>query len=234
MTFVPPVLGSGLVVWPYDPADFSLADWTQVILDEMVAHPTFFSKPTTPDERRKLAAAILANRANLHWGVWRAGDNAPILVGVLTLWQVEPEVDALFHFLFFDRNLVGKRTLLARFIGYCFTTLGFRRLTATIPEDADKLLRFYRKLGFRYEGESRATGLTPTAFLAAGAPGLRAIENAPQWLAKQGSRTEGVFWRDDQWIDVLRLRLLRPEYEGDHHADRSRRSSSTSRGEPRR
>ena len=123
---------------------------------------------------------------------------------------------------------VGKRGLIYYFVTYCFTTLGFRRLSVEVPEDAEKLLRFYRKLGFRFEGEHRATGLTPTAFLQAGAPGLRPIENAPTWIAKHGSRREGVFWREDRWLDVLRLRLMRSEWE---HAnavasDRSRRSTT--------
>ncbi len=198
-----------LVAFPYD---WSLPEnmlGNTLLLDEMQEHPQWYNTPTSDEQRRLSAAHSLADPMTLKWGVWRGGD----LLGILVLTKVEVHLDACFHFLFLDHNLVGKRDLLRRFLAYCFRELGFRRLSAEVPEDADKLLRFYRKLGFRYEGEPRASGLTPTAFLAAGAPGLRAIENAPAWIAKQGSRIEGVFWRDDRWIDKLRLRLTRPEWE---------------------
>lgn len=206
-----PALGTGLIALP---ADFETLDlkWVTLVLDTLVAHPQWFSVPGDPQRLREAAASVLADRRNLHWGVWNQQD----LVGALSLTEVQPGLDAQVHFLFLDRNLVGKRTLLQHFLLYCFSTLGLRRLSATVPEDADKLLRFYRKLGFRYEGEHRATGLTPTAFLEAGAPGLRPIENAPSWIAKHGSRREGVFWREDRWIDVLRLRLMRSEWESGH------------------
>lgn len=230
MTFVPPILGTGLVTWPYDPSDPSLMEWSSLIITEWCEHPTFFSKPLPPEERRLLAAAIMANTANKHWGVWKAGDEGPVLVGVLTLWMIEPDVDATFHFLFFDRNLVGRRTLLHRFLLYCFTTLGFRRLSVTIPEDATQLLRFYRnQLGFRYEGESLAA--REGYPVASATPGKGERSLTATTIAKYGSRVEGVFWRSDKWISVFRLRLLRDEaQEGNTYADRSRRSSSPDRG----
>ena len=198
-----------MVAFPYRWDDPENLLSNTALLDEMEAHPQWFSVPMSDLERRTKAAEMLADSYSPKWGVWRGGE----CLGVLFLSRMEVQLDAQFHFLFLDHNLVGKRDLLRRFLGYCFRELGFRRISTEVPEDADKLLRFYRKLGFRYEGELRASGLTPTAFLAAGAPGLRAIENAPAWVAKQGSRVEGAFWRDDHWIDKVRLRLTRPEWE---------------------
>lgn len=218
----------GLLAAPYDWTASPNHESNTLILDEVVAHPQWMAGgPMSPEERRILAAGMLADLQSPKWGVWESGN----LVGILYLGEVQGRVDARFHFLFMDRNLVGKRALLGKFLTYCFETLGFRRLSAVVPEDADKLLRFYRKLGFTYEGECKATGLTPTAFLAAGAPGLRPIENAPAWIARQGARTEGVFWRDDRWIDVLRLRLTKEEHRThadlrkhtDHHSERPER-----------
>ena len=219
-------LPAGLFATPYafqevDPA------WNTLLLDTLAQHPQWVYTPSTEAERRVTAAAVLTSPDNLIWGVWRHGE----LLGVLYLGKIVRGLDATLHVLFFDRNLVGKRALLHRFIGFCFTEpdLAFRRLSVEVPEDADKLLRFYRKFGFRFEGETRATGLVPTAFLEAGAPGLPAIPGASRWIASQGSRVEGAFWRDGRWIDVLRLRLLRDEW-GREGTDAAGTSSASSGG----
>ena len=199
------------------------------ILDEMVEHPLWFPHETTPKERRAWAAGLLVNADSPKWSVWRGGE----ILGILLLTRVTAGSDAVVHFLFFDRNLVGKRSLLHRFFGYCFAVLGFQRLSVEVPEDADRLIKFYRNFGFRYEGEHRATGLTPIAFLEAGAPGLPPVNNAAQWVARMGSRVEKAFWRDGALIDLLRLRLLKTEWETDASTtDRS--SRATYRRGPRR
>lgn len=213
-----PAVAPGLLAVPYQWREVA-AEWNTLLLDALAEHPQWLSLPTTASERRVTAAAILADPAqNWVWGVWRSGE----LLGVLYLTRIVRGLDATLHVLFFDRNLVGKRGLLHHFLGYCFRDLGFRRLTVEVPEDADKLLRFYRRFGFRYEGEHRATGLVPTAFLEAGAPGLPATPNASRWIAQHGSRVEGAFWRNDRWIDVLRLRLMRDEWgQGELNAAQS-------------
>lgn len=228
-----PVAGTGLLALPYSWQDPPcLQQWNTVILDELVAHPQWYARPTSPEQRRLEGAAILTDQSSPKWGVWRE----TTLVGMFYMTRLVPEVDANLHFIFFDRNLVGKRSLLRRFIDYCFAPppngMGLRRASMEVPEDADKLLRFVRKLGFKYEGEPRASGLAPTAFLQAGALGLPPIGDAATWVAKQGARVEGVFWRDDRWIDVLRLRLLRTEWgiEPDATARDRSRSSPDRRG----
>ena len=230
-----PSLASGLVAFPYEWEPPWMQPYNTMLLDEMERHPLFYAQPSTPEERRASAAMMLTDSTAMRWGVWRSGE----FLGLLYLSQVTPGHDATVHFLFLDHNLVGKRGLLKRFLGYCLHDLGFRRLSALIPEDAKALIALYRKLGFQYEGESRATGLTPTAFLAAGAPGLRPIADAPAWLAHIGSRSEVMYWRDDHWIDVMRLRLLKAEWGSEPDASSSPRSSrspsrrSDSRESPR-
>src|SRR5439155_296589 len=41
------------------------------------------------------------------------------------------------------------------------------------------------------------------------------VPNGPTWVARLGSRRERAFWNSEtkQWVDLLRLRLLRSEYE---------------------
>lgn len=103
-------LGPGLLATPYN---FETVDlkWTTLILDTLVAHPKWFNMPTDPQRLREAAAAVLADSRNLHWAVWKGGE----VVGMLGLREVQEGLDAQFHFLFLDRNLVGKRGLLA----YC-------------------------------------------------------------------------------------------------------------------
>lgn len=178
-----------------------------VILDAVVKHPYWFSAPSTADERRKAAAWLLTSPENLTWEVWRGGD----LVGILLLWRVSPKVDALFHFVFFDQNLVGKRTLLVKFLGYCFTELGFRRLTMEVPEFVRTLISFARrKLGFHFEGENRTVDHPAVQALGSGTTGR--MQHPNLWVAQQGSRREGAHWHNGTWHDVICLRLTAEEY----------------------
>ena len=218
---------SGLVAYPYDPARMDPV-WSSKILDEVVQHPAFFSTPTTPQERRNLAAGVLADAGNRFWGVWDGGN----LAGILSLTKVLTGVDATFHFLFFDHNLVGRRALLHRFLTHCFTVDQFRRVSAEVPADADKLLRFYRKeLRFRYEGEDVA-GRNGFPYASAGPSGQKSLTATT--IAKYGSRVQGVFWRSDQWIDVFRLRLLRDEWQEEERRAHLRQQTHHDRAGPSR
>jgi hypothetical protein len=195
-----------------------LLEQHSALLDEMERHPQFFQGPTTATERRATAAAVLTNAAHQPYGVWQ---NAR-LVGILLLTGRVEGLDASFHFLFLDGNLVGKRQLLRRFLDLCFGQLGFRRLTVQVPEDADKLVRFYRQLGFTYEGEGLAARNGFPVASAASPATSRSL--TAKTIAKYGSRVEGVMWRNDRWIDMYRLRLLRSEWmtQETPHADTSR------------
>ena len=191
-----------LLALPYDPASVDI-QYSVQILDTLVAHPQFFSMPGDPPTLRASAAAIMADARNLHWGVWRGEE----LLGMLSLTNVVEGLDARLHFLFFDRNLVGKRALLRQFLAHCFGPLGFRRLSAEVPEDAAKLIRFYRNMGFRYEGECALAHDARVQRLNDGRDGEQVVAYPEAWVAKQGSRIEKAFYRGGAWIDLLRLVL---------------------------
>lgn len=195
---------SDFLVVPYYWASGNPVKNTQ-ILDTFVKHPIWVAQESTEEERRILAAQILANPQNLVWEVWRG----PEFSGVLLLQNVIPRVDALFHFLFVDGKLVGKRKLLRDFLGYCFRELGFERLTVQVPEFAGIYLDYLRlKMGFKYEGETRATIHPKLMEFAA----LKPNQRPPVWVASMGSRRERTHWHDGRWHDTIVLRLLRDEY----------------------
>lgn len=166
------------------------------LLDEFVAHPEFLSYPLPPDQARVVGADLLTNPANLVWTSYSGRD----LTGCVILTRIIPRVDALLHFLFIDRDLVSKRKLLNGIIGYCFTDLGFNRLSMEVPEGV-RLERFARKvLDFRLEGEMRPRN-----------PELpRALTD--NWVARQGSRREQSYWSGSEWKDIVLLRLLASEW----------------------
>ena len=121
----------------------------------------------------------------------------------MILTRLVPQVDALIHFLFLDKNLANKRKLLGKILTYCFTDLGFHRLSMEVPEGI-RLERFARKaLGFRLEGEIRDRN-----------PELpKCLTN--DWVARQGSRIEQGYYDGQVWSDILRLRLLASERVGE-------------------
>ena len=176
------------------------------LLAQASEHPQWFGADSTEEQRRIAAFGILTKADHLTWEVWRDGE----LVGILLLWRIAPGVDALFHFLFFDKNLVGKIRLLRRFLRYCFEDLGFQRLTMEVPEDVEKLISFVRrKLSFRYEGEDAVKSHPLLTHLerATGSSG-----NPHIWVARMGSRRERAHWRDGTWLDLVCLRLTAPEF----------------------
>ena len=99
---------ASLITFPYD---WSLPE-NQMhnvrLLDEMVAHPSFYGQPLPPETRRLLAAAMLTAPDSRIWGVWDDGE----FVGVTYLSNIVEHLQATFHVLFLDHNLVGKRRLL--------------------------------------------------------------------------------------------------------------------------
>ena len=170
------------------------------LLDAFVAHPEFLSYPLGPDQARAVGAHMLTDPNNLVWATYNKRD----LTGVVILTRVVPKVDALLHFLFLDKDVVGKRKLLHNLLGHCFQDLGFHRLSMEIPEGrARKLEAFVRRvLGFRLEGEIRDRN-----------PELpKALDNV--WTARQGSRREQGYFDGERWSDIMLLRLLASEWVG--------------------
>ena len=194
------------------------------ILDEFVAHPEWCTIPLEGDELRVVAAAALTAPDSSAWECWREGE----LVGILLLTRVVPKVDALFHFLFFDHNLVGKRILLKRFFQWCFEHLELHRISMEASEHQHKYIKFCRTMGFLYEGEAKAGTLGDS----------KRLERPAKELAGYGSRREQAYCYKGKWLDIQLLRLLPRDVANanksgaDKRSDRGRieRSRSGGRG----
>jgi len=200
-----------------------------LLLQGMLSVPAIFPVPGSPEERRVLIASVLSDPLNRVWLVWQHG----VLIGVLLLTHIIPQVDAQAHFVFFDRTLFGRKALVWNLMGKVFREYDLQRLTVEVPEYLTPLYKFVRKkLYFRLEGETTAEGhplvtqkLTPY------------VPNGPAWVARLGSRRERACWNSEtnQWVDMLRLRLLRTEYEQittEGHAIRSTEGAGPA-GRPR-
>jgi RimJ/RimL family protein N-acetyltransferase len=182
----------------YDWQETSPLD-SSALLDAFTAHPEFLAYPYPPEAARVIGASLLTDPNNVIWVTYSGGT----LTGCVILTRVVANVDALLHFLFLDKDLSSKRTLLKNLIRHCFEDLGFHRLSMEVPEGI-RLERFARKtLGFRLEGEIRDRN-----------PELpKCLDNV--WVAKQGSRREQSYFDGRRWSDVLLLRLLVGEVGGD-------------------
>lgn len=200
----------------------------QRILGAAQENPQWFGVESTAEDRLQSAYWLLTNPQHLTWEVWRGGE----LVGILLLWRIIPKVDALLHFVFFDRDLVGKVRLIRKFLRYCFEELGFQRISFEVPETPappfvraqgfgkttrkarnNTLVSFARrKLSFRFEGEDAVKQHPLVAELERATGG-----SGPQmWVAGVGSRRERAYWSEGRWIDVICLRLLAPEFRELH------------------
>ncbi|KKL52101.1 hypothetical protein LCGC14_2288850 [marine sediment metagenome] len=199
-----------LVLIPYK---WWMGDLTKnsVILDEFVAHPEWCTIPLGDDKLRVVASATLTAPDSLVWECWREGE----LVGILLLTRVVPKIDALFHFLFFDHNLVGKRLLLRRFFQWCFKDLGLRRISMEASEHQRKYIRFCRTMGFLYEGEDMPGTIGDSIKL----------DRTPKEVARHGSRREQAYYHKGKWLDIQLLRLLPKDVA---HANKPRNDSSRS------
>lgn len=192
----PFAVGPWLVV-PYRPFVGALSK-NDRILEECVRHPERFTLPMTRDDIHATAAWYLTDPDNLVHEVWRGSS----LVGIFLLDRIVPAVDARWHFVFFDGELVGKLALLREFLNRLFGALSLQRVTLEAPANAVQLISFARrKLGFRYEGENRMSD-KPVSM---------------RWAASQGSRRERSYLNSTgEWLDVICLRLLASERS---HAD---------------
>lgn len=179
----------------------------ELILAHAMRDPQLFGGDQFDEAgRAQYAYWLVTHPQHLVWEVWRGEE----LVGILLLHRITPKVDALLHFVFFDRNLVGKVRMLRRFLRTCFEELGFQRISMEVPEPVEKLVSFARrKLFFKYEGEQavRSHPLIADLERAAGSSA-----NPHIWASRVGSRRERAYWRDGAWHDVICLRLTAPEF----------------------
>ena len=176
--FEPFAVGDYLVV-PYRPFVGNQQKNTR-ILEECAKHPERFTLPMTRADIMTTAAWYLTDPGNLAWEVWNGSE----IIGILLLDRIVPRVDARWHFMFFDGNLVGKQALLQEFVRRAFT-LPLERLSMEVPENVASLISFVRrKLGFSYEGGNL-----------------------------KGSRRERSHLDGERWHDVILLRLRKSELE---------------------
>lgn len=178
----------------------------ETILKGCLNLPNIFPVPGTTTDRAFTVAWWINDPKHLFWEVWRGAD----LVGMCGYTRIVEGLDALAHFAFWDRELLGRRTLLLKMMRWGFDTLKLQRISAEIPEHLGPVIRFTRvKLGFRYEGED----------LAARHPKVLALEKAQingpaRWTAKWGSRREAAFLDNNgNAHDVVCLRILRDEFD---------------------
>lgn len=192
-------------------------DWTRnpekngKLLDYLVAHPRFFSNAMEPDVIYAEAAKWLTDPVNFFWEIWDGGE----FVGIILLHRVTPTVDGVIHFVIFDgaKYIFAVTTLLENFLGHIFETFDLQRLSAEVPEHHGKFARYLREsLGFKYEGEAQFAASPLASFLMEPGSCRFHMPNAPEWMAKQGSRRESAHFDGRRFRDVLLLRLLRSEY----------------------
>lgn len=199
-----------LLAIPYNPlVKLGTEAANSTMLNGMAA---MFPLPGTPEQRKILAAQIIADQRNRCWQVWHGAE----MVGVLLLTDIVAGLDAKAHFVFFDHQLAGRRNLIWNMIGAVFrdSSLNLNRLTIEIPEHLPKLIKFVRKvLSFKIEGEGWAAAHPLGQQVAVAVKPY--VQNPAQWLARVGARKEQAFWRSDtqEWVDLILLRLLRSEYE---------------------
>lgn len=175
--FEPWAVGDYLVV-PYRPF-VGNQQKNALILEECAKHPERFTLPMTRQDIMTTAAWYLTDPNNLAWEVWKGGT----MCGILLLDRIVPRVDARWHFVFFDGELVGKQALLREFLRRAFA-LPLERVSIEIPENVRSLISFVRRrLDFQYEGGDQ-----------------------------QGARREHSHFDGTRWHDVMLLRLLRSEF----------------------
>lgn len=156
------------------------------LLDKSIKIDTVFTNLQQDEAtRRRSIASALTKIDSLTWEVWRLKRSLPVdLVGMLTLQSIVPEDDATAHYIFFDRDLSSKTTLLNNMIDWVFSDhedvgwKALRRLTVEIPAHAhalathaQKKLRFGGPFDYRIGGRTlKLEGVKRAARLWKGKP----------------------------------------------------------------
>jgi RimJ/RimL family protein N-acetyltransferase len=204
------------------PLDLSDPSKLTYILDRLVEHESEWSDfHSDPETRRVLASQMLSEcyapqpRVAI-LEVWFLCDGEPHLVGLAGFTAINPKVNADFHPVFFDgklRNAFGKREILLRVMDWAFHAYGLHRLSIALPETSFALVDFTRKkLGFRFEGESRIVKQRRVV--------THGHLKSHRWLpvtptareAELGSRRHQAILKNGQWHDELLLSVTRDEF----------------------
>ena len=192
-------------------------DKLKTILDFCAEHRAWYQDTEWEDKenRRQSASYFIANTflTGKIWEVWRL--HPAELCGILLLRDIVAQTDAKCHFVFFDRKLADKHALCINTMRWCFERLKLHRLSVEIPTYATQLVKFARKLGFRYESEGR-TPYKPKQDYLHKYTELRPLNTIGAYV---GSRKHQCVLYEGQWHDQLMLSILREEFDEQYGQD---------------
>lgn len=175
------------------------------LLDRLCEHRPWFSDFHWPDPAVRRRAAILrlaeVQASGLVWEVYRG----PSLVGVFMLDSIVEGTSAECHFVFFDSLLGDKFALCRDTMRWVFDSLSVNSLRVEIPTYTRPLLKFVRRLGFRYEAEARDL----SAFRPADKRDFQPLTEAQAML---GSRKFAATLYEGIWHDSVLLSVTREEF----------------------
>lgn len=224
------------------PLDLSDPAKLTYILDRLVERESEWSDfHPDPATRRVVASSLLAETvigaSTAILEVWQVTEVGSELVGLAGFTNIVPNVNAEFHPTFFDgklRNAFGKREILLRILDWAFAQWNLHRVSVELPETSFILVEFLRKkLGFRYEGESRTIRQRHPVTL--GPRGGHLKLKSHSWLpvtptardAAMGSRKYQALCKNGQWLDLLLLSVTRDEFASFVREELLCRTSST-------
>lgn len=181
------------------------------ILDASVRHRPWYSDQiwdSGPEYVRQVTIAHLADAFTNGklWEVWRGNE----LTGILLINELVPFQDCRAHFLFYDNVLSDKAQLCCNLMEWAFEKLPVHVIRVEIPTYARALLKFVRRLGFRYEAEGRSFSWPQD-----GRP-LSADE------ARLGSRKHHAITYKGELCDVLMLSVTDAEFAAFHKEQHGR------------
>lgn len=186
---------SELFAAPLQPSPEKLA----FLLDRLCEHRPWFNDFLwdDPQVRRNAANARIAEgyAQGFVWEVYRG----PALTGILLLDSIVDRTSAECHFVFFDKTLGDKLELCRTTMQLVFDQLGVHTLRVEIPAHVKPLVKFCRKLGFRYESEVREPA-DPDV-----------LSYAEEWAAI-GSRKRHAMRYQGAWIDSVLLSVTKEEF----------------------
>jgi len=151
-----------------------------------------------PEKVREAVIAYLADGFNNGklWEVWRGSE----LTGIMLINELVPFLDGRCHFLFFDAKLADKYQLCVNLMEWAYDRIPVEILRVEVPTYARALLKFIRRLGFRFEAENRQFSWPQD--------GRRLTADE----ARLGSRKHRATLFQGEWHDVCLLSQTKDEF----------------------
>lgn len=180
----------------------------ETLLDRLCQHRPWFNDHLWHDPAVRRTAATLrlseVYARGLIWEVYRG----PVVTGLLMLDSIVEHSSAQCHFVFFDSKLSDKHALCLDTMRWSFETLSLHTLRVEIPTHVRPLLKFVRRLGFRYEAEGRSPSWPKL-----GVEDWRYAKPLTEKQAALGSRRHQTFLYNGRWEDALLLSVTREEFD---------------------